>query len=146
MKLRPIAAREGTYRPSGEVDENFCKRFFKCLNRCITLSCCEEGIASLSCSVFFEPRVPCNLIESHLLGVEKAIEPVKSKTEIFARLMIDKNAKISSMWLAAIWTGQASSFFDSALGGMPPINVQWCLGRELYSLLSSRLSLDIRSQ
>ena len=122
MKLRPVAAQESTYGPSG-VDEKFCKRFYQCLNQCITLSCCDEGIPSLLCSVFFEPSVPCNLIGAHLLGVEKAIEPVKSKPEVFARLMVGKNARISPMWLAAIWTGQASSVLCSALGGMPPLSV-----------------------
>lgn len=135
MKLRPVAAQEGMYRTSG-VDEKICKRFFQCLNRCITLSCCEEGIPSLLCSVFFEPRVPSNLIGSHLLGVQKAIEPVKSKPGIFARLMIDKNARISSIWLAAIWTGQASSFLASALEGMPPISVPMASWTGVHSLLS----------
>ena len=122
VKLRPVAAQEGTYGPSG-VDEKFCKRFYQCLNQGITLSCCEEGIPSLLCSIFFEPTVPCNLIGAHLLGVEKAIESVKSKPEVFARLMVSKNGRIISIWLAAIWTGQASGFLASAMGSMPPISV-----------------------
>lgn len=35
----------------------------RCVSRCITLSCCDEGVG------FFEPRVPCKLIGAHLLGV-----------------------------------------------------------------------------
>lgn len=122
IKLPPVAAPEEIHHPSG-VEEEYCKPLFECLNRCITLSCCQEGITSLLCSVFFEPRIPCNLIGSHMLGVKKAIEPVRSKPKDFARLMVRQNARISSLWLAAIWTGRASSILNSALGGMPPISL-----------------------
>ena len=78
IKSSPLAASEGVYRYSG-VDEKYYKRLFKYLNRYITLSCCDEGIASLLCSAFFEPKVPCNLIGAHLSGVRKAIEPARSE-------------------------------------------------------------------
>ena len=122
IKLPPLAATEGATCYSG-VDEKYYKRLSKCLSRCITLSCCDEGIASLLCSAFFEPKVPCNLIGAHLSGVRKAIEPARSDSKVFARLMARKNPKISALWLAAIWTGHAGKLLDSALGGMPPISL-----------------------
>ena len=84
---------------------------------------CDEGIASLLCSAFFEPKVPCNLIRAHLSGVRKAIEPARSDPKVFARPMARQNPKISALWLAAIWTGHAGKLLDSALGGMPPISL-----------------------
>jgi len=42
------------------VEDEFYKRLSKCLGRCITLSCSNEGIVSLLCSSLFEPEVPYN--------------------------------------------------------------------------------------
>jgi len=122
IKLPPLAATARIHGSPG-VEENYYKSLYGCVSRCITLSCCDEGIASLLCSGFFEPKVPCNLIGAHFLGVRKAIEPVKSNPKVFARLMVRQNPIASSLWLAAIWTGQSSKFLDSALGGMPPISL-----------------------
>lgn len=122
IKLPPLAPPGDIRCPHG-VEEQYYKRISECLSQCITLSCCDEGIASLLCSGFFEPKVSCNLIGAHLFGIRKAVEPVKSDPKAFARLMVGQNPRVSSLWLAAIWTGQASRFLDSALGGMPPISL-----------------------
>lgn len=37
--------------------------------------------------------------------------------------MVGQNPKASSLWLAALWTGQASQILDSTLGGIPPISL-----------------------
>ena len=118
----PFATPECVYCYSG-VDEKYYERLSKCLSRCITLSCCDEGIASLLCSAFFEPKVPCNLIGAHLSGVRKAIQPARTDLKVFARLMARQNPKISALWLAAIWTGHADKLLESTLGGMPPISL-----------------------
>ncbi|KAL9128707.1 MAG: hypothetical protein Q9217_002668 [Psora testacea] len=122
IKLPPLAVPEGVYT-SAVDDIEFYQSLSKCLSRCITLSCCDEGIASLLCGGLFEPRVPCNLIGAHLLGVRKAIEPLKNDPKTFARLIVRQNPRLSALWLAAIWTGHASKLVDSALGGMPPISL-----------------------
>lgn len=101
IKLSPLVATARVYS-SPDVEEKYYKELSRCVSRCIILSCCDEGVASLLCSGFFEPRVPCNLIGAHLLGVRKAIEPVRSDPKLFARLMVRHNPKGSSLWLAAI--------------------------------------------
>lgn len=121
IKLQPVAALEGTQH-APDFDEKYYKQLFSYLGRCITLSCCDEGTASLLCSRFFEPSVPCNLVGSHLLGVRNAIEPVRNDPRVFARLMMGHNP-VNCLWLAAIWTGQVGKVLESALGGMPPISV-----------------------
>ena len=118
----PLATPEGVYCYLG-VDEKYYKRLSKCLSRRITLSCCDEGIASLLCSAFFEPKVPCNLIGAHLSGVRKAIQPARNNLKVFARLMARQHPKICALWLAAFWTGHADKLLGSALGGMPPISL-----------------------
>ena len=122
IKPPPLATPEGVYSYSG-VDEKYYERLSKCLSRCITLSCCDEGIASLLCSSFFEPNVPCNLIGAHLSGVRKVIEPARSDLKILFRLMARRNSKLSALWLAAIWTGHAGKLLDSAFGGMPYLSL-----------------------
>lgn len=122
IKLPPLVA-TARIHSSPNVEEKYYKGLSRCVSRCITLSCCDEGVASLLCSGFFEPKMPCNLIGAHLLGVRKAIEPVRNNPKLFARLMVKQNPKGSSLWLAAIWMGRASKILDSALGGMPPISL-----------------------
>lgn len=125
IRLAPLAMPLAV--PQGCLDSPFEKQYstslFECLGQCITLSCCEEGIASLLCSSVFEPNVPCNMVGAHLSGIGKALESVSYDSRIFARLMTARNPMTSSLWLAAIWMGQASKLFISALEGMPPINL-----------------------
>lgn len=122
IKLPALAAPDDSHCSTG-VDERFYERLSRCLGRCITLSCCNEGIASLLCSQFFEPKVPCNLIGAHLSGVRKAVEPVVSDSDLFARLMVRRNPRISPLWLAATWSGKASKLLVNVWGGLPPISV-----------------------
>lgn len=93
------------------------------ISRCITLSCCDEGIVSLLCSVFFEPGVPCNLIGPHFFGVRKAIEIVKNDLHHLAQLMVTLNPKVSVLWHVMIWRGQSTELLNTAMGGMPPISL-----------------------
>ena len=121
-KPPPLASPESVDCYSG-VDEKYYKRLSKCLSRCITLSCCNEGITSLLCSAFFEPKVPCNLVGAHLSGVRKAIEPARNDPKIFTRLIARRNPKSSALWLTATRTGHADKLLNSALGGIPPISL-----------------------
>ena len=102
--------------------EIYYDKLFGCLNSCITLSCNPEGIYSLLCSGFFDPKVPCNLAGAYLLGINDALEPVKNDPKTLAHLMVRQSPKISPLWLAAIWSGRASKILASATGGLPPIN------------------------
>lgn len=67
-RLAPLAM--PLIMPLGCLDPPFEKQYFaslfECLDQCITLSYCEEEIASLLCSAIFEPNVPCNLVGAHL--------------------------------------------------------------------------------
>ena len=103
--------------------DNRYHNLFGCLNSCITLSCSAEGIDSLLCSVFFEPTVPCNLLGAHLYGITKAIEPLKDDPRILAPLMAKISPKISPLWLATIWRGQASHVLQTVMEGLPPISL-----------------------
>lgn len=101
----------------------YCGKLFKCLNRCITLSCIPEGITSLLCSVLFDPKVPCNLIGAYLLGITEAFEPAKSDPQKLARLMATRSLELSPLWSTAIWSGQATRILNCAMNGMPPVSL-----------------------
>lgn len=108
---------------SSDVEEKYYKRLFRCVSQCITLSCCDEDIAFLLCSEFFELKILCNLVKIHLLNIRKVIESMKSDSKVFARLIIEQNSKVFFLWLAAIWTSQASKFLNSALRSMSSISL-----------------------
>lgn len=117
----PAITPSKSVRHHTSVDGVYYERLSKSLSRCITLSCCHEGISSLLCSPFFEPKIPCNLIGAHSSGARKAVEPAMSDPKLFARLVAKQNPKVSAFWLAAILMGHGSKYLNSALGGMPPI-------------------------
>lgn len=122
IKLPPLVTPLNSNSARGEKDHYYDK-LLECLNSCISLSCSRNGINSLLCSVFFDPKVPCNLVGAHLLGVTKAIEPVKRNQRAFANLMVRRCPKISPLWLAAIWSGQASRILVCSMGALPPISL-----------------------
>ena len=93
------------------------------LNRCITLTCSLEGIASILCSVFFDPTVPCNLAGAHLSGIKEAFQSIKEDSQLLARLMALKDPKSSLLWFASIRTHRASRFLECAQGRSQPINL-----------------------
>ena len=123
ITLPPLVAigREGHGPRTAEA--LYLEDIYDCLGRCITMSCCKEGIASLLCSGLFEPRIPCNLIGAHLAGIGRAIEHVRKNPEGLAQVLTGLIPRASSLWLAAIRIGQANTILDYALGGMPPINL-----------------------
>lgn len=67
--------------------------------------------------------MPCNLLGAHLSGVTKALNPLKDNPRILAPLIARKSPKISPLWLATIWRGQASHVLQTVMGGLPPISL-----------------------
>lgn len=93
------------------------------LDRCITLSCSWQGIESLLCSVFFNPSVPCNLVGAQMTGVLEALSQLKDDRRTLARVMANICPKLSLLWLAVIWTGEAEGIIKCVRGGTQPINL-----------------------
>ena len=93
------------------------------LDKCITLSCSWQGIESLLCSVFFNPRVPCNLVGAQMTGALEALSQLKDDRRTLARVMANICPKLSLLWLAVIWTGEAEGIIKCVEGGTQPINL-----------------------
>jgi len=93
------------------------------LDSCITLSCNQEGIHSLLCSVFFDPKVSCNLIGAQMTGIIEAISPLYTDDRILLNLMTSRCPKLAPLWAAAICTGQVKNILEKSAGGTPPLNL-----------------------
>ena len=93
------------------------------LDKCITLSCSWQGIESLLCCVFFDPSVPCNLVGAQMTGALEALSQCKDDRRTLARVMANICPKLSLLWLAVIWTGEAEGIIKCIEGGTQPINL-----------------------
>lgn len=109
--------------PSQNHQDDCYKKLFHCINSCITLSCAEERIRSLLCSLFFEPTVPCNLVGAQLSGVKSATQSINNNSRIAALLMAKRSRKIYPLWETAIWVDGTIKIFAYTIKGMPPINI-----------------------
>lgn len=93
------------------------------LSSCITLSCSEEALDALLCSVFFEPRVTCNLIGAHMVGIQAALTPLMGDPKRLATVMAKRCPRLAVLWPAMIWSGRFSRLLSSASTGLPPVNL-----------------------
>lgn len=89
----------------------------------ITLSCARDGIRSILCSDFFDPRIPCNLAGSYLCGASKALRSIKRDATQFIAGIRSLRSHTSPLWMAAIWSGSFESVLDSIHGGLWPVKL-----------------------
>ncbi|RAH48119.1 uncharacterized protein BO95DRAFT_480502 [Aspergillus brunneoviolaceus CBS 621.78] len=118
------------------------EKLFRSIDQCMFLSTTGEAIDSLSCSVFFDPSVPCNLLGAGSLGIIEALSPTDtmSKRQLHTehkpcddlRPFIDKIDKqqllnaimyvkpyLGLFWAAAIYTNQVMPLLRWSLSGIP---------------------------
>jgi hypothetical protein len=111
----------------GSIDGTACRFSFSVLSSyldsCITLSCCPEGIDSLLCSVFFDPRVSCNLVGAQMTGVMEALLPIQGDGKLLLSLMTRRCAKLVPLWAAAVCIQQVQHIFKKSAGGTPPLGL-----------------------
>ena len=120
VKIPHLAIPRNTCAIQGHQYDYY-RKLFDCVDSCITLSCTEEGIRSLLCSVFFEPEVPCNLVGAHLLGVKSATQSINNNSRLAALLIARRVPKIYPLWAAATWIEGTSVVFAYTIKGLPPI-------------------------
>ena len=107
-----------------QTPQNHCYRnLFDSIDSAITLSCTDEGIESILCSVFFEPDVPCNLVGAQLCGVKSAIQSINNNPQLTALLMVERSPKVFPLWAAATWIDETSKVFEYTIKSLPPISV-----------------------
>ncbi|PYI20565.1 hypothetical protein BO99DRAFT_107775 [Aspergillus violaceofuscus CBS 115571] len=101
-------------------------KLFRSIDQCMFLSTTGEAIDSLTCSVFFDPSVPCNLVGAAFLGIIEALSPADtmSKRQLHSEhkllnAIIYVKPYLSLFWAAAIYTNQAMPLLRWSLSGIP---------------------------
>ena len=97
-------------------------RLSSLVDKCITLSCAEEGIESILCSPFLDPRVSCNLLGAHLLGARQVLSDCAGMKSL-GHFMIRNRPTIAPLWLAAIWCGHAEHTVNNAVLGYSSLSL-----------------------
>ncbi len=109
-----------TIKSGGRLSRH--RRYDRLVDKCIILSCAEEGVESILCSPFLDPGVPCNLVGAYLLGARQAVSE-RGNMKSLVDYMIQNRPTIAPLWLAAIWCGQAERTLDNAVLGYSPVNL-----------------------
>ncbi|KAL8894851.1 MAG: hypothetical protein Q9207_008392 [Kuettlingeria erythrocarpa] len=95
----------------------------------MALSCNHSVIVSSLCGVFWEPRIPCNLVSPWLHPVMNEV-PIMEEVinfkgryhEILAIMCAIRRPKLSALWLGAVTSGLAPRILDFVKGGAPPLD------------------------
>lgn len=95
----------------------------------MALSCNHSVIVSSLCGVFWEPRIPCNLVSPWLHPVMNEV-PIMEEVinfegryyEILAIMCAIRRPKLSALWLGAVTSGLAPRILDFVKSGTPPLD------------------------
>ncbi|QRD89253.1 hypothetical protein F9C07_2219557 [Aspergillus flavus] len=122
---------------------------------CISLSSIQDALDSLLCSIFFDPRVPCNLVGAVSLGVKKALSTVdkidncqllSAVTNIKPYLMC--NDQVTLFLNMALYKESITSRaleFQTSYFCRPELSVPWSTAPPLGTTPVENLSLDVRA-
>ncbi|KAK5044395.1 hypothetical protein LTR84_011306 [Exophiala bonariae] len=92
------------------------------VDKCITLSCAEDGIESILGGSLLDPGVPCNLIGAWFLGIRQALSDCGS-LQILEKLMAKNGSTIAPLWMAAIWCEKTEHILDHVVLGYSPVSL-----------------------
>ncbi|RAL04240.1 uncharacterized protein BO80DRAFT_400647 [Aspergillus ibericus CBS 121593] len=99
-------------------------QLFQSIDKCMFLSCTQDALDSVLCSVFFDPSIPCNLMGAASLGVRKALSK-GGEVDLQQLLNAITNIKpqLSILWAGVLCSHQATSFLKLTFRNLPPINL-----------------------
>lgn len=128
----------------------FYAKLFSSIDKFISLSCVQQGLDSLLCSIFFEPSVPCNLVGAQRIGISQALglprknyviteedyhlleqgrERLKQDLRFSHQDLENLTAAIAmrspglvGLWLDEIWSNDAIEVISCSLNYQPLIN------------------------
>jgi hypothetical protein len=115
--------------PIASKKHGISERLFRYLDKFMSVSSTEDALDSLLCSVFFDPRVPCNLVGAMSLGITEALLPVKNDYHRFLEAIAHRRPDLSFLWAAVVRNSQVKPFLSMALKNLPPI----CLVAALWT-------------
>lgn len=100
-------------------------KLFASLDKFLTLSCVEDGIGSLLCSVFFDPAVPCNLVGAHWMGIRQALEVSENSPQRLGNAIAAQKPRLSILWQGIMWNGieDVNEVFECVLNPLAITNL-----------------------
>lgn len=105
------------------------ERLFKYLDKLMSVSSTVDALDSLLCSVFFDPRVPCNLVGAVSLGITEALLPAENDYQRFLGAIAHRRPDLSFFWSALVRNGQVKPLLSRTLKDLPPL----CLVAALWT-------------
>lgn len=94
------------------------------IDNILSLSATQDALESITCSAFFDPSVPCNLVGSASLGLEQAcFQYADSSQKRLLNAISNKASKMTLLWLSLVMNDQALPLLKLALRRLPPINL-----------------------
>lgn len=96
----------------------------------MTLSCNHSVIMSSLCGVFWEPKIPCNLVSPWLHPVMREVRMMEEVMnfkgryhEILAIMCAIRRPKLSALWFGAVISGLVPKILDFVKSGAPPLDL-----------------------
>ncbi|KAL8645006.1 MAG: hypothetical protein Q9210_006954 [Variospora velana] len=121
--------RRGESAPGKPIAINLAK-LSKELPYYMTLSCNHSVMVSSLCGVFWEPKIPCNLVSPWLHPVmnevpmmEEVINFKGRYHEVLAIMCAIRRPKLSALWLGAVISGLVPRILDFVRSGAPPLDL-----------------------
>lgn len=87
-------------KPDETLGDRWDKKYdelFESIDKCISLSCVLEGVDSLMYAAFFDPSVPCKLVDAQITGIGKRSEAIRQRISETGRVNDKKVPKIRSV-------------------------------------------------
>ena len=107
--------------PTAQARDTRYDRLLDSIDRCMSLSCCLQGIDSLLESASFDPSVPCTLLGAHCDAIDKALGVVEDDFARFAISVARRSPQVALLWLAAIWGGKGKTTLER-VGDTAPVD------------------------
>ncbi|KZF20395.1 hypothetical protein L228DRAFT_250079 [Xylona heveae TC161] len=97
----------------------------KLLTYYMTLSTNVWGMRSLLCSTFFNADIECNLVSAWLNPAFAVIDPLlrEENVPVLAKVLANRQPKLGSLWLGAIFMGVAKSTLRDIRTGLTAVNL-----------------------
>ena len=109
-------------RPTSRARDKRCGRLLNSIDKCMSLSCCLQGIESLLGSAFFDPRIPCNLLGAQRVALDNALRLPEDDFAKFAISIARRSPQVAILWLATVWGGRGRAVLDMVTSAMPSID------------------------
>ncbi|KAJ5115683.1 hypothetical protein N7456_000031 [Penicillium angulare] len=109
---------------TSQLDDTLYHEILRRMDNILSLGATQDAIESIACSAFFDPSIPCNLVGSASLGIEKSCLPDSDPNQQrLLNAISSKAPEVSPFWISLVMNDQALPLLQMALKQLPPINL-----------------------